>query len=216
MTKRRPKAQAGRYAFKFGGSFFPICLSTTRRIREPRTGQVGESTAGGVVPGEAAALREGVGGGHPGGREVAAGDRSHCQRVPRRWRESKYPVPPRREHSMLPAPEPQRESPASPECPALPPEKENLTPQLLPESSAPQRKCPTLPVRARRAAASERLHSDTSERVPIACATRESTSCHQSPRQRAQRRQSPRERDTRCQSPRERAPHRQRPRERAQ
>ncbi|MGH0140041.1 UNVERIFIED_CONTAM: hypothetical protein FKN15_070430 [Acipenser sinensis] len=41
MTKWR--TQAGRYAFKFGGSFFPVCLPTTRRIREPHTGRVGES-----------------------------------------------------------------------------------------------------------------------------------------------------------------------------
>ncbi|MGH0161082.1 UNVERIFIED_CONTAM: hypothetical protein FKN15_046632 [Acipenser sinensis] len=42
--------------------------------REPRTRRVGESTAGGVAPGEAAVLREGVGLGHPGGRRVAAGE----------------------------------------------------------------------------------------------------------------------------------------------
>ncbi|MGH0156276.1 UNVERIFIED_CONTAM: hypothetical protein FKN15_031132 [Acipenser sinensis] len=41
MTKWR--TQTGRYTFKFGGSFFPVCLPTTRRIREPRTGRVGES-----------------------------------------------------------------------------------------------------------------------------------------------------------------------------
>ncbi|MGH0131457.1 UNVERIFIED_CONTAM: hypothetical protein FKN15_014966 [Acipenser sinensis] len=63
-----------------------------------------------------------------------------------------------------------RESPASPECPALLPEKENPVPQLPPESSAPQlpserecpappkRKCPTLPARARRGAASAQRH----------------------------------------------------------
>ncbi|MGH0140984.1 UNVERIFIED_CONTAM: hypothetical protein FKN15_018819 [Acipenser sinensis] len=113
--------------------------------------------------------------------------------------EGEYAVPPRREHPLLLAPEPQRESPASPECPALPPEKENPVPQLPPESSAPQlpskrvcpalpgrecpalpkRKCPTLPVKGCRAAASERLQSNTSERVSpatwkkLSCATRE-------------------------------------------
>ncbi|MGH0149283.1 UNVERIFIED_CONTAM: hypothetical protein FKN15_018159 [Acipenser sinensis] len=52
---------------------------------------------------------------------------------------------------MLPAPEPQRESPASPDCPALLPEKENPASQLPPESSAPQllseRECPAPPGR---------------------------------------------------------------------
>ncbi|RXM99693.1 hypothetical protein EOD39_10943 [Acipenser ruthenus] len=52
--------------------------------------------------------------------------------------EGEYPVPPRKEHPMLPATEPQRESIASPECPALPPKKENPTLQLPSESSTPQ------------------------------------------------------------------------------
>ncbi|MGH0117284.1 UNVERIFIED_CONTAM: hypothetical protein FKN15_032251 [Acipenser sinensis] len=77
---------------------------------------------------------------------------SRCQRahscrwrVPRHQREE-YPVPPRREHPLLPAPKPQRESPVSPECPVLPPEKDSPGPQLPPKSSAPQppseRECP--------------------------------------------------------------------------
>ncbi|MGH0133912.1 UNVERIFIED_CONTAM: hypothetical protein FKN15_053888 [Acipenser sinensis] len=81
--------------------------------------------------------------------------------------EGEYPMLPRRERPMLPVPEPQRESPASPECPVLPPEKEKPVPQLPPESSAPQL------LAVSRAAqekvpytASERLHSNTSERVP--------------------------------------------------
>ncbi|MGH0132107.1 UNVERIFIED_CONTAM: hypothetical protein FKN15_018201 [Acipenser sinensis] len=64
--------------------------------------------------------------------------------------EGEYPVPPKRERPMLPAPEPQRES-----CPTLLPEKENPTPQLLPESSAPQ-------------LLSKRVSHATQEKVPHA------------------------------------------------
>ncbi|MGH0143294.1 UNVERIFIED_CONTAM: hypothetical protein FKN15_078333 [Acipenser sinensis] len=137
--------------------------------------------------------------------------------------EGEYPFMPRKELPKLPAPEPQRESAASPECPALPPEKENPVLQLPAESYAPQllserecpappkRKCPTLPVRASRAATTERLLSYTSKRVP--CATRERAPRCQSPRERTPRCQKPSEGAQRCQGPRERAPHRQSPRE---
>ncbi|MGH0119823.1 UNVERIFIED_CONTAM: hypothetical protein FKN15_000907 [Acipenser sinensis] len=125
--------------------------------------------------------------------------------------EGEYLFMPRKKRPKLP--EPQRESTASPECPALPPEKDNPVLQLPAESSAPQllserecpappkRKCPTLPVRARRAATTERLHSDTSKRVP--CATRETAPRRQSPRERAPCRQSHRERTPRRQKPSE-------------
>ncbi|MGH0136155.1 UNVERIFIED_CONTAM: hypothetical protein FKN15_025581 [Acipenser sinensis] len=112
-------------------------------------------------------------------------DRSRCQRVLRRRRES---TPCRQGGSILCCQrQSPRESPASPECPALPPEKENPVPQLPPESSAPQlsseresctarervsraaqEKVPHTASESTPAADSDRLHSDVSKRVPPA------------------------------------------------
>ncbi|MGH0124891.1 UNVERIFIED_CONTAM: hypothetical protein FKN15_065461 [Acipenser sinensis] len=158
-------------------------------------------------------------------------------RVPRHQREE-YPVPPRREHPMLPAPKPQRERQVSPKCPVLPPKKESPVLQLPPKSSASQppseRECPAQPGRECTAMPvkeylpprpTERYHggggngtyqsfpgTHDGSRRPCYSHQEETVLCYQ--RESASCRQSPREISPRRQSPREGALHHQSPRKR--